>query len=106
MALLCHPGTLGHAAMFEAAKPSIATIMGWNFNLLPGFVPAGNDTINPMANITLAQAKQICLGLASCSAVTFAGNDPQPEGLISLVYFKGNTDIQSTAGWWSLVKIA
>jgi lysophospholipase L1-like esterase len=102
-----HPGVLGHAAMANAAKPTIAATMGWAWTYAAGYIPTGDDAAPPAANLTLAAAKAGCLALPACVAITFAGVTPDPApAVIPLIYFKTVSGVAPDDGWQSYVSLA
>ena len=101
-----HPGTLGHAAMFEASKATIASVMGWRWTLVPGFVPDGNDCMPPQHGITLGAAQSLCAATPDCRALTFASNVSAPTGNIDTVYLKNVSGVSGADGWFSYVDMS
>eukprot|EP01052_Picozoa_sp_SAG31_P019029 SAG31_NODE_1371_length_8605_cov_20.357630_6_plen_176_part_00 len=71
-----------------------------------GALPAGDDAVPPLANITLAAAEAKCSSLAECGGFTFQSKAKSPEGEIPKVYLKSSFTPGATknAAWQSYLR--
>lgn len=99
-----HPGVAGHQQMYAMAMPTVAEVMGWQWNGVPGFISDGGDVL-PAANMTVQAGKDLCASTPGCLGITYAAGDPSPAGN-QLVYFKNHTDVQDAGGWYTWLNMA